>query len=180
LGTLGDVIFPYSSSSGITSSYVAVISPGSSISGDYSVALDANNYAYIASTSALTVYSIASNGAATQLSTKSYDGGAVPRSVVLSSGYGEVYTANEGASTISGYSISNGLLTAISGSPFSGPADVSAIGVDNTGKYLVAAGFDGSSGVELYSIGSSGVVSPVVGAGTGTATTYPALLALTH
>lgn len=179
LGTTGVAIFPYSSSSGITSVDYTLISTGSTISGDYSVAMDNSDHAYIASTNGLAVYSVAP-GSATQVSTASYTSGDVPRSVVLSNGYDYVYTANEGASSISGYSISSGVLTAINGSAFTGPTDVSAIGVDSTGDYLIAAGFNGSSGVQLYTIGSSGALTSVASAGSGTVTTNPAVLALTH
>lgn len=188
MGTAGDAIFPYSSSSGITGTNTFIPSGTTSASptGDYSVAMDKNNYAYVARTNVLAVYSIASNGAATQQFTQSYTSGTVPRSVTLSydpttgvSSY--VYTANEGASTISGFTIgSTGGLTQLGGSPFAAPANVSALGVDNTGKYLVAAGYDGTSGVELYSLGSSGTLSLADKAGSGTSTAYPAILALTH
>jgi DNA-binding beta-propeller fold protein YncE len=146
------------------------------------VVLDAQNYAYIARTNALASYAINSTGTATLEHTVTYASGTTPRSVVLSSSGGYVYTANEGTSTISGYGIGSGAtLTAITGSPFTGPASVSALGVDKSGGYLVAAGYDGSSGVQLFSVSSTtGALSLVDSAGSGAATTYPAVLALTH
>ena len=143
--------------------------------------LDDNNYAYIARTSTLAVYSISSSGAATLQSTATYSGSAAPRDVVLSGSQNYVYTANPGAGDISGFSIgSSGALTTLSGSPFTGPSSVSAIGVDKTGNYMVAAGYNGTSGVQLFTVGTGGVLTLVTSAGTGTSTAYPAILALTH
>jgi 6-phosphogluconolactonase (cycloisomerase 2 family) len=150
--------------------------------GDYSVALDDNNYAYIARTNALAVYSINSSTLAySQQDSKSYTSGMVPRSVVLSSSGGYVYTANEGAGTISAFAIgTSGALTEETGSPYAGPTNVSALGVDNSGNYLVAAGYDSSAGVQLFSIGAGGALTHVDSVGSGTSTTDPTVLALTH
>jgi 6-phosphogluconolactonase len=184
LGSAGDIIYPYSSTQGITSTTATSISSGSTTtnpSGDYSIALDQNNYAYIARTAALAVYSIASNGTPTLQSTATYSSSAVPRSVALSTSYDFVYTANIGAGNISGYTIgSTGGLASLGGSPFTGPTNVSAIGADKSGSYMVAVGYNGTSGVQLFSIGSNGSLTLVTSAGTGTSTSFPAILALSH
>ena len=92
-----------------------------------------------------------------------------------------MFTANEGANTISSFGIaSDGNLTAATGSPFAGPTEVSALGVDNTGVYMVAVGYDANTGVRLYSISSAGVLTQVATAASGTTTQYPALVAMTH
>lgn len=181
LGTAGFAVFPYTSTSGITTTSYTLVSPPSSTTGDYSLALDDNNYAYVASTTALTSYSITS-AAITQESTQSYSSTTtIPRSVVLSSGQDYVYTANEGTGNISGYGIGDsGALTQISGSPFTGPTNVSAIGVDKSGTYMVAAGYNGSSGVQLFTVGSTGALTLVTSAATGTSTSIPTILAMTH
>ena len=184
LGTAGDAIFPYSSTSGLTSGGFTLIPSGTTTAaptGDFSVALDKNNFAYIARTSALAVYSIASTGAATSEFSTNYSSSAVPRSVVLNSGYTNVYTANEGSGTISEFGIqTSGALSQLSGSPVTGPTNVSALGVDKTGSYLVAAGYSSSSGVQLFTIGTNGALSLKASAGSGTSTAYPAVLAMTH
>ena len=183
LGTAGDAIFPYSSTAGLTGGFTLIPSGTTTAAptGDFSVALDKNNFAYVARTSALAVYSIASNGVATFESSFSYSGTAVPRSVVLSNGYNYVYTANEGSGTISEFGIgSSGALSQLSGSPVTGPANVSALGVDKTGSYLVAAGYSSGSGVQLFAIGTNGTLSLKASAGSGTSTAYPAVLAMTH
>lgn len=181
LGTAGTAIFPYTSSSGITSSSGTLVSSGNSTIGDYSVAFDDSNNAYIARTSALDIYAV--NSSTISLTSNNAYGSstATPRSVVLSTDYDQVYTANEASSNISGYSIgSGGALTAISGSPFTGPTNVSALGVDSSGGYMVAAGYNSSSGVQLFSISSSGALTLVTSAASGTSTAYPVVLAMSH
>ncbi len=185
LGTSGTVIFPYTSSSGITSGSYTTIPSGSttaSPTGDYSVALDSSNRVYIGRTNALAVWQINDNaGDAGQLSSTSYNSGVTPRSVALSKNADFVYTANEGNGTISAWSIATGGgLTTVSGSPFTGPTNVSALGVDKSGTYLVAAGFNSSSGVQLFSIGSTGALTLAASSGNGTSTAYPVVLAMTH
>jgi 6-phosphogluconolactonase (cycloisomerase 2 family) len=185
LGTAGTAIFPYTSASGITTPNYTLIGSGSttaSPTGDYSVALDSSNNIYIARTAALAVYQITdAAGDAGLKSSAGINSSYVPRSVVLSSTYDYVYTANEGTGTVSAYSIgSSGALTAVSGSPFSGPTNVSALGVDKSGSYMVTAGYNSSSGVQLFSIGSTGALSLVTSAGNGTSTAYPVVLAMSH
>lgn len=184
LGTAGDIIYPYTSASGITSTSATTISSGSTQAnptGDYSVALDKNNFAYIARTAALAVYSIAANGTPSLQSTATYTASSIPRSVALNTSFNYVYTANVGAGNISGYSVdSTGSLASLSGSPFSGPASVSAIAPDKSGTYMVAVGYNGTSGVQLLSVGTTGALTVVTSAGTGTSPDFPAILALSH
>jgi 6-phosphogluconolactonase (cycloisomerase 2 family) len=191
LGSAGTIIYPYTSASGITSTSPMLIGSGSTTtnpSGDFSVTLDKNNYIYIARTAALAVYQITdAAGDATLQSTATFSSTATPRSVALSLSQNYVYTANQGAGNISAFSIAGaGALTQVSGSPFAGPANVSAIGTDKSGSYMIAVGFNASSGLQLFTIGTSTVGTPgaltlSTSAGTGTPTTpIPAVLALSH
>ena len=106
VGTGGTAVFPFTSAAGITTAAYILIPSGATItpSGDFSVALDKNNYAYVARTSTLAVDAITSTNATLQ-ATATYVSGTVPRSVLLGPGYNYVYTANQGVSTISGFSI---------------------------------------------------------------------------
>lgn len=186
LGTVGDAIYPYTSASGVTSATPLTISAGttqSSPTGDYSVVLDDNNFIYIARTNALAVYQITGFSAGDVLfkSSTPYSSGVTPRSVMLNNSQTYVFTANEGASTISSYNIqSNGSLVAASGSPFTAPTNVSAIGFDNSGKYMLAAGYNSSNGVQLFGVSSTGTLSLVTSAATGTSTSVPVVLAMSH
>lgn len=177
-GTQGDVVFPYSTANGITISGAQTIAPLTS-SGDFSVAIDANDNAYIGQTSSVSVYSLGSTVGLR--GTVNYTSGTVPRGVTVGPSSKFVFTANQGAGTISSFTTGTApALQAVSGSPFTGPAHVAALGLDNTGSYLVAAGYDGSAGVALFSISTTGVLASIASAGTGTATAYPVLVAMTH
>jgi 6-phosphogluconolactonase len=185
LGTYGVTIYPYGSSGGITNVAGQYIAALNDQSGDYSLALDKNNYLYVASTLALTSYGGIGGTAVTQ-STETYGAKVTPRSVTLSTDYSYVYTANEGAASDGGSSISGfalnatGVMTAI-GSAVSGPTNVSAIGADNSGKYLVAAGYNVTNGLQLYNITSTGALTSASSvAGTGTSLDVPVLIALSH
>ena len=185
LGTAGTVIYPYTSASGITTTNPVTIPSGSTQNnptGDYSVTLDKNNFIYIARTATLAVYQITdASGDATLQSTATFSSTATPRSVVLSTSYNYVYTANVGASNISGFSIgTTGQLSSVTGSPFTGPSGVSAIGTDKSGMYMVAAGYNGTSGVQLFTVGTTGALTLTTSAGTGTSEAFPAILALSH
>ena len=184
LGISGDAVYSYTSTGGIANSAFATIPSGYSTSdatGDFSVALDANNYAYIAQTGSVSVFGITSLTDVVDEGKVTYPAGSVPRSITLSQSNSFVYTANEGAGTISGFAVSgSGSLNEITGSPVAGPANVSALGMDNSGDYMVAVGYDAGAGVRLYSIGSSGALTQVAEAGSGTNDAYPALVAMTH
>lgn len=189
LGTAGDAVFTYTSASGITGSGYNTIASGFSVTnptGDYSVVMDINDYAYIARTSSLGVYSLGSSIANTANSIANtanltYTLGSVPRGIMLNRTGNYLFTANEGAGTISSFGISGaGVLNPAANSPFAASAFVSALAVDNTGAYLVAVGYDARTGVRLYSISSTGVLTQVAAAASGTNTVLPALVAMTH
>lgn len=181
LGQAGVLIFPYSSSGGALN-YTQAVAALSSTSGDYSLAFDTNNNLYVASTFALTPYTgIGGTAAPVAGIGQSYAAGATPRSVTLNSTGAYVYTANIGLSTISAYTTSSaGVLTGV-GAPVAGPATVSALGVDNSGKYLVAAGYNATNGIQLFNITSTGALTTAGStAGTDADTSSPIVIALTH
>ena len=179
LGTAGDAVFTYSSASGITGSGFSTIAPSSAASGDFSVVLDTNNYAYIARTGSIGVYGLGSTLINTGNLT--YASGVVPRGITLNKPDNYLFTANEGTGTISSFGVSGAAaLNATPGSPFAGPAHVSALGIDNTGVYMVAVGYNATTGVQLYSVSSTGVLTQVAAAASGTNTVLPALVAMTH
>jgi len=180
LNTTGTVVFPYTSTGGITSTAYTLIPPPTS-SGDYSLAFDNNNYLYIASTSALTSYA-SSNFTAVVNSYTSYASNSVPRSVTLSTGYGYLFTANQATSYIQEFTVSGGTATPLGTTPYvTGPTNVAALGVDRSGTYLLAAGYNSTNGLQMFTIASTGLTA-VANQGTGstTSTNFPVLIALTH
>ncbi len=178
LGTQGDAVYSYNSASGVTSNGpVAQLPPGTN-SGDFAVAIDANDNAYVAQTSTMTRFGLATTGV-TNLGYYGYPSGQNPRSIVVDPGSKFVYTADVKAGKITGFAA--GTTTTLTGSPYAAPANVAALGVDNTDTYLVAVGYDATAGVQLYSLASSGVLSALAKtAGTSTITQNPVLLAMTH
>lgn len=187
LGTGGTVIFPYNSTNGITTTNFVSISTGSATAGDFGVAVDKNDFLYIAWTNGVLAYQLSSSSSTsvsyqliTQTNSPAFGNG--PHPIVLSSTTSSnpyVYVGNLTDGTISAYSTSAGVLTNISGSPFSSAASVSALGRDNTGKYILALGYNSSAGVQIYTIGSNGALTKDAQAGSGTSG-VPAVMALTH
>ena len=154
--------FSYSSSGGVTLTPVAPqVFSSSTQPADFSLAFDKNDNLYVASTSALTSFDGLA-GTLTQEKTVPFGTGTTdirPRSVTLSSNSDFVYTANEGSGTISGFSLpGSGVLTSL-GTPIVGPANVSVLGIDSTGKYLLAAGYNSTNGLQVFTISSSGALT---------------------
>ncbi len=191
LGSAGDIIYPYTSGSGITSTSPTLIASGSTSTnptGDFSVTMDSNNYIYIARTAALAVYQI-TDAAGDATSCNPPRPSPAPRhrrSVALSTKSElRLHRQSGGREHLRFQHRHNReRCRQVSGSPFTGPASVSAIGADKSGKYMVAVGYNGTSGVQLFTIGTSngGALTLTTSGGTGasTTTTIPAILALTH
>ncbi len=180
LGTQGVAVFGYSSSTGITNNGAFSQITAATASGDFSVVLDGSDNLYIAQTSAITAWGIASSGN-TNRGTYTYPSGSVPRSVVVDADSKYVYTADVGLGTITGFGTgTTTALTLLAGSPYAAPASVAALGIDSTNGYLVAAGYDANAGVQLYSIGSAGALTAVHSAATSTAKQDPVLVAMSH
>jgi 6-phosphogluconolactonase len=184
-GNGGAITYPYSSSGGASNKTSQLLPAYNAASADLSVTVDSLNTAYIGQTDTLSTYSLTSSGTTSNTTGNRYTStttpaaGAKPRGVTLNTKGEFVYTANQSANTISQYSTTNGVLTSLGSTP-AGPASVSALGVDNTGAYLVAAGYNSTTGIQLSSI-TAGVISNLVqNAGTGTDFQYPTLIAMTH
>jgi 6-phosphogluconolactonase len=180
LGTAGTEIFSFNTSTG-AAAYASQVSAASSSSGDFALSIDSGNNLYVAATNDLFKYSVTSSGIPTQVSISSTGTG--PYSVALD-GTTYVYTGSENASSspiISGFTIStSNPMAQVSGSPNAATTDIAAMGVDKTSAYLVTAGYNASTGVQLFSIGSTGALTSVATAATGTSTSVPTVMALTH
>ncbi len=180
LGTQGDYIFGFGSTTGITGNGASSNITAGTNSGDFSLAIDGSNNLYIAQTGSITTWALASTGN-TNRGSYTYPAGSIPRSVVVDGQSKFVYTADVGLGKITGFATgTTTALTVLSGSPYAAPASVAALGVDSTNAYLVAAGYSASAGVQLYAIGTTGVLTPVTSAATSTATQYPVLVAMSH
>jgi len=174
LGIGGADIFAFDTTNATYQTPTQLI-PGTNTTGIYAAAFDANNYLYTAGTAGLQTFSLNSAGAATQVGS-TYATGAGARSIVVNSTSTDVYIGNYTDGTITGYTIgTNAALTAIAGSPFSGPTQVSSLAINSTGAFLVAAGINTSTGLQLYSIGTTGALTSDATTGTGTAAPVTAI-----
>ncbi len=182
LGTGGVVSFSFDTATGEAGvAGSSLISPALASEGYYAIAVDKNNYVYAAGTVGLQVFSSTTAGALTLISSTPYATGAGPRSMVIDTSNTYVYTGNQTDGTITEDAIgTNAALTAISGSPVTGPAGVSALGRDNSGKYVLAAGYNGTSGIQLFTIGSTGALTQSGSAPSGTDLAVPTVVAMAH
>jgi 6-phosphogluconolactonase len=193
-GSGGAILYPYTStaSGGVLVPAAGSLLAYSASSADTSVTIDNLNYVYIGQSQSISTYAVGSGGVPATVSGGygqptnqiPFTNAETPRNITLSTNYGNVYTADQGTATISSYSASKGSLTQL-GAEVPGPTEVSALGVDNTGAYLLAAGYNVTGGIQLYSIssatGSVGVITNLVqSAGTGTNYAYPTLIAMTN
>jgi 6-phosphogluconolactonase len=179
LGTGGANVFSFNTSSGASGAANQII-PGTAATGIYAATWDANNYLYTAGTAGLQVFTVTAAGAPTLANT--YTTGIGAKSILVNSTSTDIYVGNQSDSTITGYAIgTNAALTPIAGSPFTGPTTVSALATNSTGAYLLAAGFNASNGLQLFTITSTGALTLDASAGTGTGTAAPTpVLAATH
>jgi DNA-binding beta-propeller fold protein YncE len=143
LGTAGDVVFTFNTTSGVAFSSQS-LTTGDASTGDYGLAVNANTtYLYIArsgTNGGVAVYSIGSGGLLTPVTGTPFAAGIGTVSVALDSTGTYVYAANKTDGTISGYTIvpsttALGLsLTPLSGSPYTSGTVVQSIGIDSTNK----------------------------------------------
>lgn len=186
LGTGGAEIFPFNTSTGVLGAASGAINPNVAADGVNAIAIDANNYIYAVgtfganNTPGLQVFSTTSAGVDTAVGS-TYTVGNGPNSVVVSTSSNYVYVGNQTDSTISAFSTSSGTLTALNtGAAYNAPTDVGALGRDSSGGFLLASGYNATSGIQLYMIGSTGLLTASNSAGSGTTTAYPSPVALVH
>ena len=185
LGSAGDVIVPLTDDQlSTTLNPLAIPIPSStSPEADFAAAIDSNNNVYFARTGFIAVYSVAADGSkwtSVTNTTANSATGQGDHAILMTGSY--LYTANATDGTISGFSFTSaGVLTPLTGSPYSAPTVVSALGVDNTGKYIVASGYNSSVGTKLYTIGSAGALTAAsTTAATGADTANPVVIAMTQ
>ena len=180
LGNAGVETFSFVTSSGVAT-FAQQSVPNATTVGFYGVAADSNNNLYVAGTNALYSFAVNSSGVFPATATSFITTGTGPYSVAVD-GSSYVYAGSENsnyASIISGASITSG---GVLGTPSNSaaPANIGALGIDRTGDYLVAAGYNATTGIQLFSIGSTGAITSVSSTGSGPTTTVPVVMALTH
>jgi 6-phosphogluconolactonase len=191
LGTAGDVVFTFNTTTGVAASS-QYLPTGNAATGDYGLAINSTTtYLYIArsgTNGGVAVYSIAGGGVLTPVTGSPFFAGGGTYSVTLDNTGTYVYAANRTDGTISGYTIvpSTTLLgltlTPLSGSPYTSGSGVQSIGVDSTGKYLLAVAVSGGPDLTMYSfdIPVPGKLDPATSVATGVDPAGAVALALTH
>ena len=152
LGESGDYVFPFTQTSGAVGTPSVLAEAANSE--DNSLLFDpTSSYAYIgryglsAGTGTVVTYTVSTAGALAEVS--SVASGNAVKSLVLNSAGTDLYTANFSDSTISGYSVASGALTALTGSPYAASAGVTSLALDNSGKYVIAAATGGTGTTDL-------------------------------
>jgi 6-phosphogluconolactonase len=191
LGTAGDAVFTFNTTNGVAASSQA-LATGNASTGDYGLAVSPKTaYLYIArsgTNGGVAVFSIGSGGLLTPVTGTPFAAGSGTFSVALDSTGTYAYAANRTDGTISGYTIVPGTTTAalsltpLSGSPYTSGAGVQSLGVDSTGKYLLAAAVNGAPDMTMYSfdIPVPGKLDPATSVATGVDPAGAVALALTH
>ena len=187
LGTAGDVVYPFNTLSGAVSVPLSLSLGAASNNSDNALAVSPDSTLLFIARSGpaggLAVYTIGSGGALTSVSGSPFTAGTQPYSVAVNTAGTDVYVANRGGNTISGFSIaSGGPLTVLSGSPYQSGSAVTALAVDSSGDYLLAAANGGSPDLTMYSYDSAtvGKLDFATSVPTGTDPTGPVALAMTH
>jgi len=183
LGTTGDAIFPFTAPNLSTALVIDNLASGV---GDYAVTIDASNNVYFARTNLIAAYSL-STGTPTLVTTTPPAGAAGTRGIVLSSDDKFLYEGDYATNPATPGPIyqfsttTSGVVAPLTPTTISAPTSVFSLAVDNSGKYLLALGYNTTSGLALYSIGASGTLSSATtSVATGASTTTPAVMALTH
>ena len=190
LGTAGDVVFNFNTTTGVATSSQS-LNTGNSQTGDFGLAVSKTGYLYIArsgTNGGVAVYSIGSGGTLTAVTGSPFAAGSGTFSVVLDNTGTYAYAANRTDGTISGYTIvpsttALGLsLTPLGGSPYISGTTVQSLGIDSTNKYLLAAALGGAPDLSMYSFDVSvpGKLIPATSVATGVSPAGAVTLALTH
>jgi 6-phosphogluconolactonase (cycloisomerase 2 family) len=191
LGTAGDVVFTFNTTSGVATSS-QTLGTGDAATGDYGLAVDSKNaYLYIArsgTNGGVAVYSIGTNGALNPVTGSPFAAGGGTYSIALDKTGTYVYAANRSDNTISGYTIVPGATTAalsltpLGGSPYTSGSGVQSIGIDSTNKYLLAVAVAGAPDLTMYSfdVAVPGKLVTATSIATGVDPAGAVSLALTH
>ena len=154
LGTAGEVLFSFDTTTGGFGTQVSRLATGSTQTSDNDAAFDATSgrlYVARSGTGAgLAVYSISGLNLAA-ISGSPFAAGKTPAAVALDSKSTNVYVANRDDGTISGYGIdANGVVTALSSSPYPSGSGVGFLALDSTGGNLLATASGGSPDLTVY------------------------------
>jgi 6-phosphogluconolactonase len=184
-GTAGIYTLSFDSSNGALAQVNSVLAPKQSGDADFGMAVaPSGNYLFAAETGigAVRVFSISSsNGTISEVTGSPYKTATGPFGVLVDSTGSYVYVSNRTEGTISAFTISStGTLTAITGSPFATGELPEEMVEDNSKTYLAVVNEGGNPDLELFTIGSTGALTKLTTATTGTDPTEASSIAATH
>ena len=173
--TAGTETYSFNTANGALA-YVGTVSAANF--SDNGVAFDATgSYVYVAradstgtGTSGVSAFQVQTGGNLSGSNTLTASG-AAPSSLAFDQSGTYLYTANAGASTLSGYTVAGGVPTALSTSPFASSGALRALTPDNTGSYMLGVNVSGTNDVSLYKLDTTtaGKLDTAVSVSTGTA-----------
>jgi len=124
----------------------------------------------------ISVFSIATSGALTELD--SYATGYGPTEAVMTPNGGYLYVTDGAQAAVTAYSVAGGVLTQLTGSPFSAGSTPDGIAIAPNGKYVYVANY-GDGTLSGYAVGSGGALVELKGSpfadGSGTGPTALAI-----
>jgi 6-phosphogluconolactonase (cycloisomerase 2 family) len=156
LGTGGDVLFSFNTSTGVLTQ-VNQINTGSTSGADQAVAFDSTSsilFVAQSGTGAGVIPFVISAGGATLTAAAGapFALGAGASSMVVDETGKYLYVGNKVDSTISGFSIgTGGVLTALTGSPYAAGTSINTLARDNSGKYILSTALNNNPDVKMYS-----------------------------
>ena len=192
-GVGGDDIFGLDETTGLLTAGSTVNAPANGYT-DLSVAFDSTStYLLIgrgitaAGTSQILSYPVSTAGILSG-SGNAYNTGEDPYDLLVDATGAYVYSANRGASTISGFTLASGALTQLTGSPFVSGGGVTSLAEDINSQYVIAAGIGAASAttdtsdLTLYSFDAlvPGQLDAVAKVENGSGVTGSVAVATTH
>ena len=167
LGTAGDAVFSFVTSTGVAAQTQTLATGATTLSDNAAAVNSAGTQLFIArsgSANGVMVYAIGSAGALTPVTGSPFGTGTTPYALQMDATGTYLYAANRGDGTISGFSIgSTGVLTALTTSPFTSGSLVQSLALDSTGTYLFSAAYGGAPDLTMYSFSAAtaGALIPV-------------------
>ncbi len=160
VGTAGDEVFTFDTTTGALTAASAVDAPASGFSDD-SVAFDGTSSVpathlligrgiTAAGSSTILSYGVTASTGALTPTASGYAVGEDPYALLVDATGTYVYSADRGANQVAGYTLSNGALTTLGSSPYTGGSEVTALAEDNGKKYVIAAAAGSSPDLTMY------------------------------
>jgi len=186
IGGGGDDVFTFNESTGVLASTSAVNAPASGYT-DAAVTFDSTSTHLLigrggptSGASQILSYAVSTAGILGTLNT--YTSGNDPYGLLVDATGAYVYAANKGDGTVSGYTLTSGALKALTSSPFTSEAGVTALAEDINDKYVIAASTAGTYDLTLYALDalSAGQLDAVATVANGSGTTGSVAVAATH